>query len=70
MRVAKAQRRALSLPHGAPDAAINAATKPETIQTLSGVTELGEEGLAGPVGLVKFGYDLLTFGYGILTCTK
>jgi RHS repeat-associated protein len=50
------------------DAVVNAATKPGTIQTLSGATELGEEGLAGPIGWAKLGYDALTFAYGVATC--
>jgi hypothetical protein len=50
------------------DAVVNAATKPGTIQTLSGATELGEEGLAGPIGWGKLGYDFVTFAYGVAVC--
>lgn len=50
------------------DVVVNAATKPGTIQTLSGATQLGEEGLAGPIGAAKVLYDLATFLYGVGVC--
>jgi RHS repeat-associated protein len=50
------------------DAVINSATKPTVIQTLTGATELGEEGLAGPIGWAKLGYDAVTFAYGVAAC--
>ena len=50
------------------DVVVNAATKPGTIQTLYGATQLGEEGLAGPIGAAKVLYDLATFLYGVGVC--
>jgi hypothetical protein len=45
----------------------------QTIQTLNGVARLGSLGLdvgevASGVGLIKFGYDALSYGAGLLGC--
>lgn len=44
------------------EAGVNAITQSGTILSITGTaTELGEEGLAGPVGLAKLGIDLATY---------
>jgi hypothetical protein len=44
------------------EAGLNAISQPNALLSLTGAaTELGEEGLAGPVGAAKLGVDLLTY---------
>jgi hypothetical protein len=46
----------------ATEAGVNAFTQPGAVLSIAGTaTELGEEGLAGPVGLAKLGIDLATY---------
>jgi hypothetical protein len=46
----------------ATEAGVNAVTQPGAVLSIAGTaTELGEEGLAGPVGLAKLGIDLATY---------
>jgi hypothetical protein len=50
------------------DTVVNFATKPGTIQTIGGAAELGEEGLAGPIGWAKVIIDGATFAYALAVC--
>jgi hypothetical protein len=51
------------------DATVNAATKPGALLSITGAaTELGEEGLAGPIGLAKLGIDAAIFGISAAYC--
>ncbi len=48
---------------GLTDGVLNAATGGEEITTLTGTVAM--DGLAAPIGLVKFAYDTVTFGVGL-----
>ena len=53
----------------ATDAGVNAVTNPGEVLSIAGpATELGEEGLAGPVGWIKLGADALIYGASLASC--
>lgn len=53
------------------DAAVNAVSNPGVILSITGTaTELGEEGMAGPVGWAKLGLDAATFLGSAIACAS